>query len=175
VRATDPAGNQGNAAAFEWTVDNSLADTTPPQTTILSKPPNPSDSSTASFTYESNEPGSSFECELDGTGFAACPAAGIAYTSLANGSHTFQVRAIDPSANVDPTPAGYSFDVAVPQPQPMVTAPPAPPGPEALAPVVSKPPQRHRRHRRCRRVRHHHGKRCPRGGKHRHTNHRRPR
>jgi hypothetical protein len=133
VRATDPAGNQGAAAAFEWTVDNSLADTTPPQTTILSKPPDPSDSSTASFTYESSESGSSFECKLDGGAFAACPIVGVTYTGLANGPHAFLVRAIDASSNVDPTPAGYSFDVEVSTPPPpgSIAAPPMP--------VVSQP------------------------------------
>jgi hypothetical protein len=134
VRATDPADNQGAAAAFEWTVDNSLSDTTPPQTTILSKPPDPSDSSTASFTYESSESGSSFECKLDGGAFAGCPIAGVTYTGLANGPHAFLVRAIDASSNVDPTPAGYSFDVEV-------STPPPPPGPIAAPPmpVVSQP------------------------------------
>ena len=38
---------------------------------------------------------------------------GISYSGLANGSHAFQVRAIDPSNNIDPTPAGYTFDVEV--------------------------------------------------------------
>jgi len=137
VRATDPAGNQGAAAVFEWTVDNSLADTTPPETTILSRPPDPSENSTASFTYESNEPGSSFECELDGAGFAGCPTAGASYSALADGSHSFEVRAIDPSGNVDPTPAGYSFDVQVPggpAPSPMATPPPSS---ASTAPTVS--------------------------------------
>jgi hypothetical protein len=145
VRATDLAGNQGAAASFEWTVDNTLADTTPPQTTILSKPPDPSESSTASFTYESSEPGSRFECELDGTGFASCPPAGIVYTGLLNGSHTFLVRAIDPSENVDPTPAGYSFEVQVAEPPPSgipgpTTSSPAPIPPDTM--ITAKP--RHR-------------------------------
>jgi hypothetical protein len=141
VRATDRAGNQGSPAVFEWTVNNSLADTTPPETTIVSKPPDPSESSTASFTYESNEPGSSFECKLDGAGFASCPATGIAYTGLAGGPHTFQVRAIDPSGNVDLTPAGYSFEVvAVPGPglnQPQATLPPE-------TRILARPPARTR-------------------------------
>lgn len=114
VRATDQAGNQQlTPTEFTWTVDNSLADTTPPETKIDSFPPDPNLSSTASFTYESNEPGSSFECALDGAAFASCPAAGITYSGLSNGPHTFQVRAIDPSNNVDPTPAGFSFSVLV--------------------------------------------------------------
>lgn len=113
VRATDAAKNQGLPAVFKWAVENSAPDITPPETTITSKPPDPSDGSTASFTYESNEPGSSFECKLDAEAFVPCPAVGIIYTGLGNGPHTFQVRAIDPSGNVDPMPAGYSFEVTL--------------------------------------------------------------
>lgn len=114
VAATDAAGNaQLTPTEFTWTVDNSLADTTPPQTTLLSKPPDPSAGTSASFTYEANEPGASFECSLDGAAFTSCPAGGVAYSGLANGSHSFQVRAKDPSDNVDLSPAGYSFTVVL--------------------------------------------------------------
>jgi hypothetical protein len=113
VKATDKAGNTGAPTSFAWTVDNSLADTTPPETTISSKPADPSDGSTASFAYSSNEPDSSFECSLDGAAFASCPAGGIAYAGLAGGQHSFQVRAIDTSGNTDPTPAGYTFSVVL--------------------------------------------------------------
>jgi hypothetical protein len=162
VRATDPAGNQGEPAAFSWTVDNALADTTPPETTIVSKPPDPSASSTALFSYASNEPGSSFECRLDGAAFAGCPSGGIEYTGLADGSHAFLVRAIDPSGNVDPTPAGYTFAVAVPV-APPVTAPAAA-APLAAAPAIAP---LHRRHRRCGRRRHRAGRHCHRVRRHR--------
>jgi hypothetical protein len=141
VRATDLAGNhQLEPTAFSWTVDNSLKDTTPPETKLDSVPPDPSLSATVAFTYESNEPGSTFECALDGAPFTACAASGLTYSGLTNGPHSFQVRAIDPSANVDPTPAGYSFSVAVP--------PQAPPPPLALAApqtlFVKKPPAKTR-------------------------------
>ncbi len=122
VRATDKAGNQGSPASFTWVVDNSLADTTPPETSIVTRPPDPSNSPDASFAYASTEPGSSFECRLDDAGFAPCPATGIAYSGLVDGAHSFQVRAIDTSSNVDPTPAGYSFSVALTPP--IVTPPP---------------------------------------------------
>jgi hypothetical protein len=132
VEATDGAGNQQlTPTEFSWTVDNSLLDTTPPETTIESKPPDPSESSSASFTYASNEPGSSFECSLDGAPFASCPASGISYSGLGNGPHSFQVRATDSSDNTDQTPAGYSFAVAV--------APPAQSSPPPLPPVVPPP------------------------------------
>jgi hypothetical protein len=117
VRATDLAGNPQIApTSFSWEVDNSLADTTPPQTTLLAKPADPSTSATATFTYSSNEPGSSFECSLDGAAFSACPAAGVSYSGLGAGAHSFQVRAVDPSSNKDPTPAGYSFQIILPSP-----------------------------------------------------------
>lgn len=137
VRAKDAAANQGAATAFEWTVDNSLADTTPPNTTIDSRPLDPSSSSTASFTYHSSEPGSRFECKLDAAAFASCPAAGIEYSGLANGSHTFLVRAIDQSDNADLSPAGYTFDVVFAAPSPL----PLPPGSPDATPAAPAPSQ----------------------------------
>lgn len=124
VRAIDKAGNvQADATEFSWTVNNLLEDETPPETTIDSKPPDPSSSSAASFSYHSSEPGSSFECKLDEESFSSCEASGISYSSLTDGLHSFQVRAIDASKNIDPTPAGYSFTVAVPVPvQPLAPA-----------------------------------------------------
>jgi hypothetical protein len=114
VLATDKAGNESIAAAeFSWEVDNSQIDETPPDTTIESRPPDPSTSPSASFTYASTEPNSSFECQLDGGGFTSCPIAGVTYANLGSGPHAFQVRAIDASDNIDQTPAGYSFQVVL--------------------------------------------------------------
>jgi len=114
VRAVDKAGNiQGEPSSYSWTVDNSLEDTTPPETVITAKPPDPSTSPNASFSYSSSEAGSHFECKLDGGSFSGCPVTGVSYSGLAEGSHSFQVRAIDASNNIDPTPAGYSFSVVL--------------------------------------------------------------
>ncbi len=124
LRATDGAGNQQpTPTAYSWTVDNSLADATPPETTITSHPPDPSSSADVSFSYASNEPGSSFECSLDGAAFSTCSSSGASYPGLDQGPHSFQVRAIDPSANVDPTPAGFSFSVVL-APAPLESSPP---------------------------------------------------
>jgi hypothetical protein len=132
VRAIDPAGNvQPSPTVFPWTVDSTIPDTTPPDTSIVTRPPDPSPSSTAMFTYTSTEPGSTFECKLDGAAFASCAAAGVVYSGLGSGSHTFQVRAIDSSENADPTPAGYTFDVVLPSPA--LPAPPSPFGPSPLS------------------------------------------
>ena len=114
VRAVDAAGNvQALPTTYPWTVDNSLIDTTPPETSITSKPGDPSSSPVASFTYASSESGSRFECKLDDGPFSGCPTAGISYSGLGEGGHTFQVRAIDASNNVDQSPAGYSFSVVL--------------------------------------------------------------
>jgi hypothetical protein len=158
VRAEDGAGNQGAPTAFEWTVENTVPDTTPPDTAIDSAPPDPSASSTASFAYHSTEAESSFECRLDGASFASCPVSGVEYTGLANGPHSFQVRAIDPSENVDPTPAGYSFEVAlsVPPPGGTPTTEPAATSP----PPTTAPAQKRRHRKRCRRAKRNGGKRA---------------
>lgn len=131
VLPTDTAGNPGTEDTYTWTVNNSLADKTPPQTTIVSRPPDPSESTSASFSYESNEYGSKFECRLDGAAFAGCPAAGIVYTGLANGAHSFQVRATDGSGNTDETPAGWSWQV-------VAVVPEAPPN-RPQTTITSKP------------------------------------
>jgi hypothetical protein len=142
VKAKDPAGNEGGPAGFEFEVDTSLADITPPDTKINSKPADPSNSTTAEFTYESTEANSTFECKMDGESFGACPAVGKTHTGLGAGPHTFQVRATDESLNTDESPAGYSFSIVLPV-QPEIKPPEEPkPPPPAVAPnttITSKP------------------------------------
>lgn len=88
-------------------------DTTPPDTSIDSGPANPSNSNSASFTFSGTDTGSgvaSFECDLDGGGFSTCTSA-KSYSSLSEGSHTFQVRAKDGVGNTDPTSASQTWFV----------------------------------------------------------------
>jgi plastocyanin len=108
-----------------FTTTSTPADTTDPETTIKGKPANPTSSSTVEFTYESNEPGSTFECKMDGESFTACASTGKTYTGLGGGQHTFQVRATDPSLNTDESPARYSFSVVLAVTPPEVIPPPA--------------------------------------------------
>jgi PASTA domain/Bacterial Ig-like domain len=106
VKATaDLAGNAGSATSYSWAID-----TAPPDTSITSTPAALSNSSSSSFSLSATEPGSSFECNLDGAGFAACPNP-KAYSGLGDGPHTFQARAIDSAGNVDPTPDSYSWTI----------------------------------------------------------------
>ena len=94
VRATDRAQNTG-IASRSWTVD-----TTAPTVTFSSGPANGSTSPdrSPSFGFASNDPSASFSCQLDGGGFDACSSPFTA-SGLADGSHTFQVRATDTVQN----------------------------------------------------------------------------
>ena len=80
-----------------------------PDTAITSGPANPTASGDASFEFTATEP-AFFECQLDGGGFNFC-ASPQAYSELANGTHTFEVRATDFTGNVDPTPASYTWTI----------------------------------------------------------------
>jgi len=109
VAATDIAGNiDVSPATRTWTVDTTVADTDPPETTITSGPSGTVNSSTAQFAFTADEPGT-FSCSLDGTP-AACTSP-KSYAGLADGPHTFTVAATDGANNTDPTPATRSWTV----------------------------------------------------------------
>lgn len=94
-----------------WAFTTELTDTSPPDTSIGdSSASGAITTSTASFDFSSSEPGSTFECRLDGAVYRGCTSP-HALIDLADGDHTFEVRAIDSASNVDATPASRSFVV----------------------------------------------------------------
>jgi hypothetical protein len=96
---------------FDWTAFNpSSGDTTPPETILDSGPPALSASADATFTFSADEAGSTFECALNGGAWGGCTSPD-SYTGLADGAHTFEVRAIDDATNTDPTPAKHAWTV----------------------------------------------------------------
>jgi CSLREA domain-containing protein len=108
--------------AYEWTVEEPTgpaADTTPPETTIDSGPAASTSDTSATFAFSADEPGSTFECALDGAAFAACTTP-AEHSGLVLGNHTFEVRAIDVAGNIDATPASYTWTIV---PPPDTTAP----------------------------------------------------
>ncbi|MBJ7330305.1 MAG: cellulase family glycosylhydrolase [Solirubrobacteraceae bacterium] len=89
-------------------------DTTPPETTLASTPGARTQSFTPAFQFASNEAGVTYECRYNANGFRPCPVdANGTWTAstLWQGAFTFDVRALDPSGNADPTPAHTSFIV----------------------------------------------------------------
>ncbi|WP_203715858.1 choice-of-anchor Q domain-containing protein [Asanoa siamensis] len=113
VRAIDRAGNVDETPA-EWEFTGG-EDTTPPQTTFASVPPNPSAGRTATFSFQGTDDMTpafllEYECRIDSTSEEAwleC-ASPWSFSDLTTGSHTVEVRAIDEGDNVDPTPATYT-------------------------------------------------------------------
>jgi hypothetical protein len=122
--ATDRAGNRTTSAAVGLTLD-----TTPPDTSITSKPDNPSASTGARFTFVSSEPNSPLECRLDGGTFAWCISP-TDYVGLAAGNHTFAVRARDGAGNTDQTPATFAWTINL--------GPPLPADPATVAPALDR-------------------------------------
>ena len=108
VRSTDLALN-ATSATRSWTVD-----ATRPQTTIDSGPASPTASTEAEFEFSSSEAGT-LQCSLDGAVFATCTSP-VSHTGLAQGDHSFRVRAIDAAGNVDSSPAVYAWRVTTEPP-----------------------------------------------------------
>ncbi len=118
ARATDTSLNKTTSAGVNVTVDN-----TPPNTTITAGPTGTVASTSASFSFTASETGSTFTCSLDGAAFVACTSP-ITYSSLTSKLHTFQVRASDPTGNIDVTPASQSWTVDATPPDTTITAGP---------------------------------------------------
>lgn len=100
------------------------ADTTPPDTTITSDVDGNGDpvanggstlSTSITFVFAGTDDVAvaSFECSLDGADFSACTSPKT-YTSMIVGSHTFQVRTIDTSGNIDLTPTSLTWTILTP-------------------------------------------------------------
>jgi acid phosphatase type 7 len=111
----DATGNPLSADEV-WTFTTAAppADTTPPDTTIDSGPSGTVKSRDATFTFSSTEPSNAtFQTRLDGGNWEANgTATSKTYGKLANGTHTFDVKATDAAGNTDPTPASRSWKVS---------------------------------------------------------------
>jgi hypothetical protein len=107
VTAVDAVGNSDPTPETRtFTVD-----TTAPQTTIDSGPLEGAviTDSTPAFEFSSDEPGSTFECSIDGGAFP-CDSP-YEPSELADGQHTFDVRAADAAGNTDGSPPSRTFTI----------------------------------------------------------------
>ncbi len=114
--ATDDVGRTATAV-IDVTVDRTF-----PDTTVLTKPGDPSNVASPSFTFDSTEPGSTFECRLDGGTWTACTSPST-IGPLADGPHTFDVRATDPAGNTDATEASWTWLVDLTPPNASLSDP----------------------------------------------------
>ncbi|HET7418458.1 MAG TPA: Ig-like domain-containing protein [Solirubrobacterales bacterium] len=124
IKAKDASGNVATESR------GFTLDTKAPETTISSGPSATTDDPKPAIGFASSDADSSFACRFDAEAFAAC-AEPLAYpkTTLADGAHSFEVKATDPSGNVDATPAKRSFTVFTAAPQTKVVS--GPEGPTA--------------------------------------------
>jgi hypothetical protein len=79
-------GSSGPTTTYTWTIDTSAP-------SITAEPSNPTNSTSASFSFSHTQTAYTFKCQLDGGGFAACTSP-RSYSALTSGSHTFQVEAV---------------------------------------------------------------------------------
>ncbi len=119
VKAVDPAGNVTlTPASYTWTVDTSA-----PDVAIGTKPALQSNTGSPSFTFSSTDGTATFKCSVDGGSFTTCTTPKS--LSLADGSHTFAVEAVDAATNVTPTPASYTWNVDTVHPTATIGTKPA--------------------------------------------------
>jgi len=98
-------------------------DFSPPETQIDSGPSGATADSTPTFTFSSDEAGT-FQCSVDGGAMSACSSPST-LAALTDGAHTFSVRAIDSSGNVDASPASRSFSVDTTAPDTRIASGPS--------------------------------------------------
>ncbi len=79
---------------------------------ITSNPPSVSTSASASFSFTGGN-GSAYQCKLDGGAYAACTSP-TSYSGLADGSHTFSVRAAQGSSTGPSTSYTWTVDTTSP-------------------------------------------------------------
>jgi hypothetical protein len=70
-----------------------ILDTENPIAKVDSGPHDPTNQTSATFTFSSSKNGSTFRCRLDGGGFSSCTSPKVYPGPLADGPHTFSVRA----------------------------------------------------------------------------------
>ncbi len=86
---------------------------TPP--TITAQPAAPTNATSAHFTYADTQSGVSYQCQLDGAEYVACPATGVTYAGpLAAGSHTFKVQALAGTKTSAATTYKWTVDTTAP-------------------------------------------------------------
>lgn len=117
--AIDRAGNASATTSFTWTID-----TSPPGAAIASGPAARTNQTTATFSFTSAKPGAAWFCRLDAAPELSCsnPAT---ISNVADGNHTFAVRAVDALGNADQIPATYAWTVDTIPPLASITAGPA--------------------------------------------------
>lgn len=120
VRSEVP-GDASGAASHAWVVDG-----TPPDPPRLTSAPPPLSGPDVTFEFSADDPGTTFVCSLDDEPFAACTSP-TTRTELADGGHSFGVRAVDDAGNTSaPTWHAWVVDTTPPAAPLFTGTPPDP-------------------------------------------------
>ncbi|HWH93875.1 MAG TPA: hypothetical protein VNT03_08435 [Baekduia sp.] len=130
VEAADKNGKASSAASsYSWVIDT----TAPGAPAITSGPSGLVNSSSATFAFN-GEPGAKFQCALESTAGPVACTSPVAYSGLAQGSHTVYVRQIDAAGNVGAQFASRSWTVdSVAPPAPVIGTKPEDPNGDGIA------------------------------------------
>ncbi|GAC1326844.1 MAG: hypothetical protein NVSMB13_12580 [Mycobacteriales bacterium] len=119
AKATNSVSVTGPVAGATFTLDN----VAPVAPTFSSTPASLTRSTSGTFAFTDAEAGVIFQCQLDAGAYATCTSP-TTLSSLSDGSHTFNVRAVDAAGNASPA-ASYTWTVdTVPPVAPALTATP---------------------------------------------------
>jgi hypothetical protein len=104
------------------------AETTPPVASITSGPSGLTNDPTPTFSFASNEAGSTFACRFDAGSFTTCSSPFTRGSPLSDGTHTFSVKAIDAPGNESAVVSrSFTVDATAPAaPQITATVPASP-------------------------------------------------
>ncbi len=105
VAAFDGAWRSGKPADWRWMLDR-----TPPETSINKHPALLTQSTKATFTLVSSEPGAKFQCSIDWQDYTDCKST-VTYRGLYQDFHLFLARAVDKAGNTDQTPAAFGWAI----------------------------------------------------------------
>lgn len=113
----DIAGNESLPIEYTWSVDLDA-----PSVSINTFPLALTNSSNGNFTFSGTDGGSPihlFDCQIDNKGFIPCNTGTTSYSSLTEGTHTFQVKGYDSVGNAS-APVSYSWTVDLTPPSVLV-------------------------------------------------------
>jgi uncharacterized protein YegP (UPF0339 family) len=87
------SGSESSAVSRSW-----IKDSSPPTITVTSQPPTTNLSTSASFAFTSNDSNATYQCKLDSGTYSTCSSP-VAFSPIANGNHSFSIKATDQFGN----------------------------------------------------------------------------
>jgi hypothetical protein len=106
--------------------------TPPPKPVIDGTPANPTNVRSATFSFSDARSGVTFLCRRDGAAFSACSSPRTFTGPLAQGAHTFAVKAVDAGGQSAPATFAWRVDLTPPR-APVITSAPSRPTVETSA------------------------------------------